>query len=77
MMHNASKIANYSLTMSIIKVKQFVNAVIYSAFGFSRCISLAIMHAAASCCTPTSDKKHWDGSFLFERLRLLCGVHHP
>jgi hypothetical protein len=57
MMHNASKTTDYSLTMSIIRVKQFVNAAIYPIFGFSECISL-LMHAAASCCTPISAKKH-------------------
>jgi hypothetical protein len=53
-MYNASKIADYSFAMSMYRVKQFVNAVI---FCFLEYISLAIMHAAASCCTPAADEK--------------------
>jgi hypothetical protein len=57
-MYNASKATDYSLTMSIIRVKQFVNAVIYPIFSYFRsALAFAIMHAAASCCTPISDEK--------------------
>jgi hypothetical protein len=63
--------------MSIIRVKQFVNAVIYPIFGFSECIGLAIMHAAASCCTPISDKNIWTVHFCLKTYGyyMECIIH--
>jgi hypothetical protein len=57
-MYNTSKITDYSLTMSIIRVKQFVNAVIYPIFGFLECISLAIIMQQQAAALQHQMKKH-------------------
>jgi hypothetical protein len=63
MIYNASRIANYSLAMFNYRVKQFVNAVIYPIFGFSECISLAIIMQQLAAALQYQMKNR-DGSFL-------------